>query len=240
MIITCASQKGGVCKTTAALAVAALLAHRHRVAFIDLDKEGFATTMGLGRPVAPDPLSDEPHAIRHTASGGGELLLFASGISIGLAHEQILTRHIARAARVADIVVIDTPPDGRSPAVAAALRAASLVLAPVIPEFQSVAGMQRLAATAASLQVRAPIRVLLSRWEARTRLAQDVHQQLVAANPGLTLSSVVPRDQRAAEAMAAACPLPIYAPRSAASAAYRTAVYELAALTGLHIPQGAI
>lgn len=239
-IIATASQKGGVTKSTCALAIAALLAQRFRVSFVDLDKEAFATTMGLAQDASSAPLEAAPHRIVHPAFVGGELLLFAGGAPMGSADEQSIRRHIRRAAQAAEIVVVDTPPDGQSPAVTEALRAAHLVVAPVTPEFQSVAGMQRLLATAARLNAGAPVRALLSRWDGRTRLAHDVHQHLVATTPGLTVSSIVPRDQRAAEAMAAGCPVPLYSSRSAASAAYRTATYELAALAGLRIPQGAL
>lgn len=241
MIITTASQKGGVGKSSTAVSVASLLALRfpRRVAVLDLDKEAFATTMALGQNVAGDPLRDEPLVIPKGAAGA-ELLLFAASAAIGLADESALSRHIARAAAVAEVVVIDTPPDGHSPAVLAALRAASAIVVPVTPDFQAMAGMERLRATAARLGVQAPVRALLSRWEARTRLAQDVHQQLVVRSPGIALSSIVPRDQRAAEAMAAGCPVPVFAKRSAATAAYRTATYEIAALAGLTLPSGAI
>lgn len=239
-IITIASQKGGVTKSTGALALAALLAQRFRVSFVDLDAEAFATTMGLAEDASAAPLADGPHRIAHPAFSGGELLVFAGGGPIGAADEGSIRRHIARAAQAADVVIIDTPPDGRSAAVVAAVRAAHVILAPVTPEFQSVAGMQRLLATAGRLNASAPVRALLSRWEGRTRLAQDLHQQLVATSPGLTVSSIIPRDQRAAEAMAAGCPVPLYARRCAASAAYRTATYEIAALAGLHIPHGAL
>lgn len=239
MIITIASQKGGVTKSTGALAIATLLAQRFRVGFLDADPEAFATTMGLAHTAAVSPLDDAPHRIAHPFANG-ELLLFAGGESIGFADERSVHRHIVRVAQAVDIVVIDTPPNGRSAAVVASLRAADIIVAPVTPEFQSTAGMQRVLATARRLNAAVPVRALLSRWEARTRLAQDVHQQLVASSPGVTLSSVVPRDQRAAEAMAAGCPVPLYAQRCAATAAYRTATYEIAALAGLHIPQGAI
>ena len=203
IIIVSASQKGGVTKSTHALAGCALLAQRHRVALLDLDPEAYATTLGLGQQKSANPLHAAPRRIEYSQLNGGELWLFAGGDAIDIASEAAIRAHIARAAVVADVVIIDTPPNGRSAAVAAALRAATIIVAPVIPEFQSLLGLQRLMATAHSLGVQAPVRALLSRWESRTVLAQDVHQQLVSAHPGLILSSIVPRDQRAAESMAA-------------------------------------
>ena len=240
MIITSASQKGGVTKTTAAIAIASLLAARYRVALIDLDPEAFTTTIALGLPSSVDPLNASPLMVPMPAAATGQLLLFAGSATIALADEVMLARHIARAALSADIVVVDTPPNGCSPAVVAALRAATIVIVPVLPDFAAMAGMQRLLATVNQMNLKVPVRALLSRWEARTRLAQDVHQQIVRCNPGALLSAIVPRDQRAAEAMAAGCPVPVFAKRCPAAAAYRTAAYEIAALGGLHIPQGAL
>lgn len=240
MIITSASCKGGVAKTSGALALAALLARHFRVAFLDLDKEAFATTMGLGQLLAADPLNDPPLIVPTGTTRGGELLLFAGSRALRNADETALSRHIGRASLAADIVVIDTPPDGSSPAVRAAIRAATVVVVPVLPDFAAMAGMQRLLSTASQLNAQAPVRALLSRWEARTRLAQDVHQQIVATSPNIALSAIVPRDQRVVEAMAAGSPVPLYAKRSPATAAYRTATYEIAALAGLSIPLGVL
>jgi len=240
MIITSASQKGGVTKSTVSLALASLFAQRYRVALVDLDPEAFSTTMGVGLPASQDPLNASPLVVPMPPNAAGELLLFAGSATIALADEAMLAQHISRAAAVADIVIVDTPPNGCSPAVMAALRAATVIVVPVLPDFAAMAGMQRLLATANQMNPHVPVRALLSRWEARTRLAQDVHQQIVASNPGMVLSAIVPRDQRAAEAMAAGCPVPLYAKRSAAATAYRTAAYEIAAIGGLHIPQGAL
>ena len=240
MIITSASQKGGVTKSTASAALAALFALRYRVALIDLDPEAFTTTMGLGLAASTDPLHASPLVVPMPRAASGQLLVFAGSATIALADEMQLAQHIARAALSADIVIVDTPPNGCSPAVIAALRAATVVVVPVLPDFAAMAGMQRLLATVNQMNVQAPVRALLSRWEARTRLAQDVHQQMVACNPGAVLSAIVPRDQRAAEAMAAGCPVPFFAKRSPSATAYRAAAYEIAAMGGLHIPQGAL
>ena len=60
MLITFSSGKGGVGKSTGALAVAAALARRHTVAFVDLDPDAYATTMGLGQPAHPHGPAPSP------------------------------------------------------------------------------------------------------------------------------------------------------------------------------------
>jgi chromosome partitioning protein len=132
---------------------------------------------------------------------------------------------------------VDTPPDRRSPLVLGALRVATVVVVPVIAEYQSLAGLERLLETVSEVNATAHVRALLSRWESRTRLAQDVHRDLVTSHPGMAISTAVPRDQRAAEASAAGLPVVWYAPRSPAAVAYATATYEIAATGGLRVPK---
>jgi chromosome partitioning protein len=240
IIIVFASAKGGVGKSAAALATAGLLARHYRTTFIDLDPDGYATTMGLGESAVFDPLVAAPIAITHRLlTGGGSLHLLPSGERLDLASEPAIAAHIKRGAALADVVVVDTPPDRRRPTVTAALRAASVVVVPVLPEYQALSGLERLMETTRHLGVRAPIRALLVRWEPRTVLAQDVQRQLVTEHPGLAVSAIVPKDQRVAEAPAAGLPVTLYAPRSTASLAHRTATYEIAATAGLTIPKGA-
>ncbi|HEY0970149.1 MAG TPA: ParA family protein [Gemmatimonadales bacterium] len=240
MIITFCSGKGGVAKSTSALATCGLLARRYRVAIVDLDPDAYATTMGLGHPPSPDPLTSAPVRIIHPLLNRGELWLYRGGDTMDDASEAAVAAHVARCAAVADIVVVDTPPDRRRSTVITALRAASVVVIPVISEFQSLAGMEKLMDSCRTLGLTAPVRALMSRWEAKTLLAQDVHRDLVTAHPGTAISVAIPKDQRAAEAPAAGLPVTLYAPRSPASLAYRTAIYEIAATGGIRIPQEAL
>lgn len=240
MIITFTSGKGGVAKSTGALATCGLLARHFRVALVDLDPDAYATTMGLGQSQSSDPLICAPVRITHSLLERGELWLYRGGDAIDNANEAAVSAHIARCLGVADIIVVDTPPDRRRATVLAALRAASVVVIPVIPEFQSLAGLEKLLDSYRMLGIAAPVRALLSRWEAKTVLAQDVQRDLVSAHPGTAISAAIPKDQRAAEAPAAGLPVTLYAPRSAASLAYRTAVHEIAATGGIRIPKEAL
>jgi chromosome partitioning protein len=242
VIITLASGKGGVGKTTGALAIAALLAKRYRVSLVDFDPESYATGMGLNLETfpKPDPLHAAPEQYIDLEVAGGSLCVFAGGPEIDDASDSDIEAHIARAADISDIVVVDTPPDRRRPAVTTALRLASVLVIPITPEFQSISGMEKLLETSRSVGSRAVPRALLSRWEPRTNLARDVQRELVSRHPGLAVSVAIPRDQRAAEAPASARPVTLLAPRCAAAEAYRTATYEIAASAGLLIPRGGL
>src|SRR5262249_10967065 len=153
MIITWAIRKGGSAKTTGALAVAAWLARLLRVIVVDLDPDAFATVMGLGQAVHPHPLAANPISITHHDMKAGHLLLLPGGESIDRASQADIEAHIARASNLADVVVVDTPPDGRRPTVLGALAKATVTIVPVIPDYQSLAGLEKLLQTANSLAV---------------------------------------------------------------------------------------
>lgn len=240
MTLTWAIRKGGSGKTTGALAVAAWLAQRFRVLVVDLDPDAFATTMGLGQSVHPDPLAASAIPIPHRDSKVGHLMLLPGGEAIDRASQSDIEAHIQRASNLADIVVVDTPPDGRRPTVLGALVKATVTIVPVIPDYQSLAGLEKLLQTSASLGLSTPVKALRSRWEPRTLLAQDVEHDLVTTRPGMALTTFVPKDQRAAESPAAGVPLPMYAKQSAASLAYRLAAIEISAIAGQPIPRGVI
>ena len=231
-MIVFANGKGGVGKTSSALAVSASLARQRHVVIVDLDPEGFATVMGLGQSLSRDPFNSTPVGIPHRGlSGSGSLRLIPSSADLHLLSEDSILRRLEYAASVADLVVVDTPPHRRSAAVQAALRAASTIVVPVVPEYQALAGWYRIVEATESLGVCARMSVLLCRWEQRTTLANDVHRELITRHPGVALSAIVPRDQRAAEASAAGLPVTLYAPRCRASRSYELAALEIAALT---------
>jgi chromosome partitioning protein len=233
-IISLASAKGGTGKTTAALAFASSLASLfsvRRVALVDLDPEGYATTMGLGRDLVADPIHAEPAVVAIAPSR--DALLFPAGQSIAHASESQVAQHIQRAASAADIVVIDTPPTRTSASVRAALRAATIVVTPVLPELQSYAGFTRVLADSEAMGISAPVVALFSRWEARTVVARDIYTLMLAKQAQRKLHPIVPRDQRVVESMVRATPVSLFAPKSPASDAYRLAAIELAHLVNL-------
>lgn len=240
MIISLCSAKGGVSRSTGSLGLAGALARAFRTAVVDLDADAYSTEMGLAQSPCDDPLNAPPITFTHPRIREGNLILFRGGDALDRASDTEIASHIERARCAADIVVIDTPPDRRRPTVTMAMAAADVVVIPVLPEFQAVSGLERILCTMAEMRLNAPVRALLSRWEAQTRLARDVQLELLAQHPGLVVPIAVPRDQRAAEAPAAGVPVTLLAPRSRAATAYSTAVYDIAASAGLRIPKGAI
>jgi chromosome partitioning protein len=239
-IIAFGSGKGGVGRTSASVNISALMAERYGVGLLDLDPDAYATTMGLGQPPAADPLSAPGIPITHPRNRSVRFTLWAGGEALDSASESEMAEHVARCAAAVDVLVIDTPPARRSPTVRAALHAASVIVVPVLADFQAFSGYEKILSTCAEVGVSAPVRVLFTRWDQRTRLAADVQQQLGACHPGAAVSMPIPRDQRVPEAAARGVPAPWFAPSSRAVTAMRTALYEIAGSGGLQIPRGAI
>jgi cellulose biosynthesis protein BcsQ len=238
--IALASGKGGVGRSMVGVTASSMLAQRYTVGLVDLDPEAYATTMGLAQPPASDPLSAPGIRITHPRHESAQLTLWAGGEALDSASEVEMDEHVARCAAAVDVLVIDTPPARRSPTVRAALRAASVVVVPMLADFQAFSGYEKILATCAEIGVSAPVRVLFTRWDQRTRLAADVQQQLGACHPGAAVAMPIPRDQRVPEAAAFGVPAPWFAPSSRAVTAMRTALYEIAGSGGLQIPRGAI
>jgi chromosome partitioning protein len=164
-VITLAQQKGGAGKSTIAANLAvALVRAGGRVALIDTDPQG-----SLGRWHAE-------RAARRPAPG----LSFAAVSAWGL------TLEIERAARAADIVIVDTPPrlgaDLRP-----ALRAADLVVIPVAAshlDLWTLGGVLDLCARESA----APL-VVLNRARRGGRVADAVAAEAAAAFPGRLAAS---------------------------------------------------
>ena len=181
MILALLNQKGGVGKTTLALAIAGEWAMQgRRVIFIDADPQGSALDWSEQR------------------AREGLARLF--GI-VGLARDT-LHREAPELARDADHVVIDGPPRVAS-LMRSALLAADLVLIPVQPsplDGWASAEMLALLREARLYRPQLAARFVLNRCGARTVIARETAQALAEHDPPV-LASVV--GQRVAFAEAA-------------------------------------
>ena len=254
-ILCVANQKGGVGKTTTAVNIAAALAYGGlRVLLIDLDPQGNASTAfsvehhtgtagSYEVVVDQTPIAD---VVCETAIPGLtcvpatlDLAGAETELVSAVAREQRLRRavaayaeHCEQAGARLDYIIIDCPPS-LGLLTLNALTAAHEVLLPIQCEFYALEGVSQLLRIVelVSRELNPGLKVgqvLLTMFDARTRLSQQVAEDVRAHFGGQVLSAVVPRSVRVSEAPSFGQTVIEYDPGSSGSQAYIEAARELA------------
>lgn len=144
-IVTVATLKGGNAKTTASLAIAAVLAEKgHAVAIVDADPQSTATMILGLKPVA-EPWSSEAIELFIKKLAVGSITLVRGGRPLRRASTKQREAFLDRGLLGADFAVVDTAP-GEVELVDAALRRSHLVVVPVEPSPLSLTGLCDIAA----------------------------------------------------------------------------------------------
>ncbi|WP_433178910.1 ParA family protein [Actinoallomurus sp. CA-150999] len=249
-IITIANQKGGVGKTTSAVNLAAALAmHGNRVLVIDLDPQGNAST-ALG----VEHHADIP-SVYHVILEGApfdEIVVPAEGLpnaycapaTLHLAGAEVdLVPMVAREGRLRraleaydtgkfDYVLIDCPPSLGLLTVNA-LTGANELLIPIQTEYYALEGLTQLLHTVDLVRQHlnpnlAVSTILLTMYDARTRLAAQVADEVRSHFGELVLGTVIPRSVRVSEAPSYGESVLTYDPSSSGALAYTEAAREMA------------
>ena len=246
-VIAVANQKGGVGKTTTTVNLGAALAEMgYRVLVIDLDPQGNATT-GLGIDarnfelsmydviMREAPLEDciEPTSVKNLFVAPATIDL--AGIEIELvpafSRELKVKRAIDGVVNDFDFVLIDCPPSLGLITVNG-LAAAGEVLVPIQCEYYALEGLSQLLRNVklVSSNLNETLEVstiVLTMYDARTRLSVDVAKEVRAHFSGRVCKSVIPRTVRLSEAPSFGQPITVFDPTSRGAVAYRDLAKEV-------------
>ena len=238
--IAVTNQKGGVGKTTTAVNVAAGIAKLgYKVLLIDTDPQGNATS-GVGvdkRSVKYSAYSiivddiKAKDAILHTEFENLDVI--PSSIELAAAELELadmehrearLKSTLATVKSEYDYILIDCPPS-LGLITTNALCAADTILVPIQPEYYALEGLSQLIATVRLvkrkynpyLEIEG---VLLTMYDGRLNLTQQVVQEVKKFFPKKVFSSVIPRGVRLSEAPSFGMPIMYFDKSCKGSLAY--------------------
>ncbi len=246
-IMVIANQKGGVGKTTTAVNLGAALAELDvRVLVVDLDPQGNATT-GLGVDARTFDVSIYDVMVRDAKiedciepTGLKNLFIVPSTINLAgaeielvpvMSRELRLKRAIEPVTDDFDYILIDCPPS-LGLLTLNGLAAAKEIVVPIQCEYYALEGLGQLLKNVqlvktnlnSELDIGA---IILTMYDARTKLSEEVAQEVRKHFDDKVCKTVVPRTVRISEAPSFGQPVIIFDPLSKGSLAYRELAKEI-------------
>lgn len=251
-VLTIANQKGGVGKTTSAVNLAAALALRGlRTLVIDLDPQGNASTAlnidrQSGGPSVYDALLGEASIAEVAVVSEQSPNLYCVPATIDLAGAEIeLVSLASRESRLTealtdealaevdvDYVFVDCPPSLGLLTVNA-LVAAQEVCIPIQCEYYALEGLGQLLSNIELVQSHlnpelSVSTIVLTMYDGRTKLADQVTQEVRSHFGDVVLKTVIPRSVKVSEAPGYAQTVLAYDPGSRGAMSYLDAAREIA------------
>ena len=246
-VIAVANQKGGVGKTTSAVNIAASLGAKGKnTLLVDIDPQGNSTSgVGFDRRSLETTSYDilingakGQDAVRQTAFAGLSVIpssadLAAAEIELAdiPAREAVLKNALAPLRAAYDFILIDCPPS-LGLITTNALNAADSVLIPVQCEYYALEGLSQLMNSVQAVKRRYNDRlelegVLLTLYDGRLNLTQQVVTEIKKYFPRKVFSTVIPRTVRLSEAPSYGQPILYYDRSNKGAQAYSALTDEI-------------
>jgi chromosome partitioning protein len=244
-IISIASQKGGVAKTTTAISLGAALARNgSNVLLVDTDAQA-NLTMHLGidpssvrHSISNALLTQNPiiHVIRSTSVP--RLDLVPSNAEMELAerflpirkHYQTILKSALKDLPKYDYLIIDCPPS-LGAVTANALQASNMLIIPSQAEYFSIHALRSMLGFVKSIRKQGNpdliYRILLTMYDGRNRIHRELRNQLqITFYEGL-FQNMIGIDTKLRESSVIGLPITEYRPRSRSSLQYQALALEL-------------
>lgn len=245
MVTVFANQKGGVGKTTTTANLGAYIAETgRRVLLIDFDPQcNLSSAVGVEArsPSVYDALNAgtlPPGAIRRTSVDRLDIVpstVDLAGATVELVdqpgREAFLKRVLSALADDYDHVFIDCPPS-LGVLTVNGLVAADNVIIPLQCEYFAMEGLTQLLKSIKRVQTKlnadlSLLGILFTMYDSRTRLAQDVVQEVISYFGKRVFRTIIPRNVRLSEAPSHGVPINKYDPECLGAKSYRKLADEV-------------
>lgn len=239
------NQKGGVGKTTSAINIGAYIALAgKKVLLVDFDSQGNMSS-GVGidkdKPTVYDVLAGKvaaEDAVKRTVVPGLSAIpasIDLSGAAVELVDQEerefFLKRALLPLVPKYDFILIDLPPS-LGILTLNGLAAADEVLIPMQCEYFALEGISLLLQTVKRVQktINPSLRIggiFFTMYDSRTRLAQEVVQQVKTYFADKVFSTIIPRNVRLSEAPSHGVPICQYDPDCVGARSYKLLAQEV-------------